>query len=85
MLDECVHTLQGYPVAWRLSACQGVKIKPNRFGGLTRARQLRDLDVALGWQMHIEDVSGSAFADTAAIHLAASNPDANRLENWLCH
>jgi len=46
---------------------------------------LRDLDVALGWQMHIEDVSGSAFADTAAIRLAASNPDANRLESWLCH
>ncbi|MEM9130671.1 MAG: mandelate racemase, partial [Pseudomonadota bacterium] len=37
------------------------------------------------WQMHIEDVGGSALADTAAIHLAASTPDANRLASWLCH
>ena len=35
--------------------------------------------------MHIEDVGGSALADTAAIHLAASTPDANRLASWLCH
>ena len=35
--------------------------------------------------MHIEDVGGTALADTAAIHLAASTPDANRLASWLCH
>jgi L-alanine-DL-glutamate epimerase-like enolase superfamily enzyme len=35
--------------------------------------------------MHIEDLGGSALADTAAIHLAASTPDANRLASWLCH
>ena len=85
MLDECMHTLQDHLEAWRLGACQGVKVKPNRLGGLTRARQARDLGVALGWQMHIEDVGGSALADTAAIHLAASTPDANRLASWLCH
>ena len=66
-------------------AYQGVKVKPNRLGGLTRARQVRELSVALAWQMHIEDVGGSALADTAAIYLAASTPDANRLASWLCH
>ena len=80
-----MHTLQDHLDAWRLGACQGVKVKPNRLGGLTRARQVRDLGVALGWQMHIEDVGGSALADTAAIHLAASTPNANRLASWLCH
>jgi hypothetical protein len=44
---------------------------------------VRDLGVALGWQMHIEDVGGSVLTDTAAIHLAASTPDANRLASWL--
>ena len=39
----------------------------------------------VGWQMHIEDVGGSVLADTAALHLAASTPDANRLASWLCH
>ena len=85
MLDECMHSMQDHLDAWRLGACQGVKVKPNRLGGLTRARQIRDLGVTLGWQMHVEDVGGSALADTAALHLAASTPDANRLASWLCH
>ena len=34
--------------------------------------------------MHIEDVGGNALANTAAIHLAASTPVANRLASWLC-
>ena len=85
MLDECMHTFANHLDAWKRGACEGVKVKPNRVGGLTRARQIRDFGVAVGWQMHIEDLGGSALADTAAIHLAASTPDANRLASWLCH
>ena len=85
MLDESMHGFQDHLEAWRRGACEGVKVKPNRLGGLTRARQVRDFGVAVGWQMHIEDVGGTALADTAAIHLAASTPDANRLASWLCH
>jgi L-alanine-DL-glutamate epimerase-like enolase superfamily enzyme len=85
MLDECLHTFQDHLDAWKTGACEGVKVKPNRVGGLTRARQIRDFGVSVGWQMHIEDVGGSALADTAAIHLAASTRDENRLASWLCH
>jgi L-alanine-DL-glutamate epimerase-like enolase superfamily enzyme len=85
MLDECLHTFQDHLEAWRRSACEGVKVKPNRVGGLTRALQIRDFGVSVGWQMHIEDVGGSVLADTAAIHLASATPDANRLASWLCH
>lgn len=85
MLDECMHTFQDHLDAWKQQACSGVKVKPNRVGGLTKARQIRDFGVSVGWQMHIEDLGGSALADTAAIHLAASTPDANRLASWLCH
>ena len=85
MLDECMHDFGTHLEAWKRSACEGVKVKPNRVGGLTKARQIRDFGIAVGWQMHIEDVGGSALADTAAIHLAASTPDANRLASWLCH
>ncbi len=85
MLDECLQTFQDHLEAWKRGAFQGVKVKPNRVGGLTKARQIRDFGVSVGWQMHIEDVGGSALADTAALHLAASTPDENRLASWLCH
>ena len=84
MLDECLHDFQGPLDAWTRDACAGVKVKPNRVGGLTKARRIRDFGVAVGWAMHIEDTGGSALADTAAIHLAASTPEANRLASWLC-
>ncbi|MES0056662.1 MULTISPECIES: mandelate racemase/muconate lactonizing enzyme family protein [unclassified Mesorhizobium] len=84
MLDECLHTFEDHLQAWRLNAFAGVKVKPNRVGGLTKARQLRDFGLSVGWQMHIEDVGGSALADTAAVHLASSTPAANRLASWLC-
>lgn len=84
MLDECLHSFQDHLDAWTRDACAGVKVKPNRVGGLTKARRIRDLGVEIGWQMHVEDTGGSALADTAAIHLAASTPEANRLPSWLC-
>ena len=85
MLDECMLDFGDHLDAWRLRACHGVKVKPNRLGGITRARQVRDFGVRVGWQMHIEDVGGSVLADTAAIHLAASTPESNRLASWLSH
>jgi len=85
MLDECLQSVQDHLSAWKLACCEGIKVKPNRVGGLSRARQIRDLGVSIGWQMHIEDVGGSALADTAAIHLASSTPAASRLASWLSH
>lgn len=85
MLDECLHDFNDHLQAWKLGACEGVKVKPNRLGGLTRCRQVRDFCVSVGWSMHIEDVGGSVLADTVALHLAASTPEANRLASWLSH
>lgn len=85
LLDECLTTVHDHLEAWKRGACEGVKVKPNRVGGLTRARQIRDFGLSVGWQMHIEDVGGSALADTAAIHLASATPDTHRLASWLCH
>ena len=85
LLDECLHTFQDHLNAWKQNACVGVKVKPNRVGGLTKAKQICDFGVSVGWQMHIEDVGGSALADTVAIHLASSVPSEYRLASWLCH
>lgn len=85
MLDERLHEYGDHLEAWWSVACEGVKVKPNRLGGLTEARRVRDLGVAVGWAMHIEDVGGSALADAAALHLAASTPEENRLASRLSH
>ena len=84
MLDECLLSFQDHLDAWRESACEGVKIKPNRLGGLSRARQVRDFGLAVGWRMHIEDTGGTVVTDTAALHLALSTPEEHRLGSWLC-
>ena len=85
MLDECVLSFNDHLDAWRTRACEGVKVKPNRVGGLTKAKQIRDFGVSVGWRMHIEDVGGTVIADSAALHLAAATPDQNRLASWLAH
>ena len=85
LLDECLHTFDDHLRAWKMGAMAGLKVKPNRLGGLTKCLQVRDFALQVGWMMHIEDVGGSALADTAAIHLAASTPAANRMDSWLCH
>lgn len=83
MLDECMHDFDDHLEAWSMRACEGVKVKPNRVGGLTRARQIRDFGVSVGWRMHIEDLGGCGLADMAAIHLASATPEANRLASWI--
>ncbi len=85
LLDECLTSLDEHHRAWRHSQVAGLKVKPNRLGGLTKARQARDFSVAVGWQMHVEDVGGTVLADTAAIHLAAATPESHRLASWLAH
>jgi len=85
MLDECLHNMADHIRANRLGACEGVKVKPNRLGGLTRARQVRDFGLSVGWRMHVEDVGGTVLADTAAIHLAQSTPASHRHASWIGH
>jgi L-alanine-DL-glutamate epimerase-like enolase superfamily enzyme len=51
-----------------------VNIKISKFGGLTKARQARDLCVALGIAMTIEDSWGGDIVTAAIAHLAHSTP-----------
>ena len=51
-----------------------VNIKISKFGGLTKARQARDLCVSLGLAMTIEDSWGGDIATSAIAHLAHSTP-----------
>ncbi len=51
-----------------------VNIKISKFGGLTRAKQARDLCVALGVAMTLEDSWGGDIVTAAIAHLAHSTP-----------
>ena len=51
-----------------------VNVKISKFGGLTRARQARDLCVSLGIAMTIEDSWGGDVTTAAIAHLAHSTP-----------
>ncbi len=74
VLDE---TIDGIDVLLRGHADQAmdvVNIKISKFGGLTRARQVRDLCVSLGIAMTIEDSWGGDIVTAAIAHLAHSTP-----------
>ena len=51
-----------------------INLKIGKLGGLTRARQVRDLCVSLGIAMTVEDTWGGDFATAAIAHLAHSTP-----------
>lgn len=74
VLDEVI---DGIPEILRASqdfAMDLVNIKISKFGGLTRARQARDLCVSLGIAMTLEDTWGGDIVTAAISHLAHSTP-----------
>ncbi|MGH7581612.1 MAG: cis-3-hydroxy-L-proline dehydratase [Gemmatimonadales bacterium] len=52
-----------------------INLKISKVGGLTRARQIRDLCVSLGIAMTIEDTWGGDIITAAIAHLAHSTPE----------
>ncbi len=74
VLDE---SIDGLDVLLRGHADQAmdcVNIKLSKLGGLTRARQARDLCVSLGIGVTIEDSWGGDITTAAIAHLAHSTP-----------
>lgn len=55
-----------------------VNLKISKLGGLTKARQARDLCVSMGIAMTIEDSWGGDIVTAAIAHLAQSTPEAFR-------
>ncbi len=74
ILDECMDSLEMLIRGYQDRAMDLVNLKINRIGGMTRARQFRDLCVSLGIVMTIEDSWGGEIATAAIAHLAHSTP-----------
>jgi L-alanine-DL-glutamate epimerase-like enolase superfamily enzyme len=75
ILDEVIHGIAPLLRGHADGAMDVVNIKISKFGGLTRARQARDLCVSLGIAMTIEDSWGGDITTAAIAHLAHSTPE----------
>lgn len=78
VLDENIDSLEMLMRAQRDLAMDVVNIKISKLGGITKARQVRDLCVSLGIAMTIEDSWGGDIVTAAIAHLAHSTSEACR-------
>jgi L-alanine-DL-glutamate epimerase-like enolase superfamily enzyme len=74
VLDEVIDGIDVLVRGHADRAMDVVNIKISKFGGLTRAKQARDLCVSLGVAMTIEDSWGGDIVTAAIAHLAHSTP-----------
>ena len=74
VLDENIDGLSPLLRGHADQAMDVVNIKISKFGGLTKARQARDLCVELGIAMTLEDSWGGDIITAAIAHLAHSTP-----------
>lgn len=75
VLDESVDSVGMLLRAHADQAMDVVNIKISKLGGLTTARQVRDLCVSMGIAMTIEDSWGGDITTAAIAHLAHSTPE----------
>jgi L-alanine-DL-glutamate epimerase-like enolase superfamily enzyme len=74
VLDEVIDGLDMVVRAAADHAADVINLKISKVGGLTRARQIRDLCASLGLAMTIEDTWGGDVTTAAIAHLAHSTP-----------
>ena len=72
ILDEVIVDVETLALAASRHAMEAINLKIGRLGGLTRARQARDLVEQLGLRATIEDTWGGDVVTAAVSHLAAS-------------
>ena len=74
VLDESIDGIEMLLKGYVDGALDVVNLKISKLGGLTKAKQARDLCVSLGIAMTIEDTWGGDIATAAIAHLAHSTP-----------
>ncbi|MBM4193008.1 MAG: mandelate racemase [Gemmatimonadetes bacterium] len=75
VLDEVVDGIDMVVRGLADHAMDVINLKISKVGGLTKARQIRDLCVSAGIAMTIEDTWGGDIITAAIAHLAHSTPD----------
>ena len=75
ILDENIDGLHALLTAHGDRAMNAINLKISKVGGLTKARRIRDLCVALGYPMCIEDSWGGDIVTAAIAALSHSTPE----------
>lgn len=78
ILDENIDGLDMLLRAHGDRAMDVINLKISKVGGLSKAKQIRDLSVSLGIPMTIEDSWGGDIVTATIAHLAHSTPEAFR-------
>ncbi len=78
ILDENITDIEALLRGHNDRAMDVINLKISKVGGLTRARQIRDLCVTLNIPMTIEDSWGGDIITAAIAHLAHSTPESLR-------
>ena len=78
ILDENIDGIAALLRGHQDGAMDVINLKISKVGGLTRARQIRDLCVSLNIPMTIEDSWGGDIITAAIAHLAHSTPEPMR-------
>lgn len=78
VLDESIVALDDLLRAAREGVADGVTLKLQRIGGVSRALLYRDVAVEHGLDVTIEDAGGSSLATAAFVHLGLGTPERHR-------
>lgn len=81
ILDECIDGIETLLRAHQDNAMDAINLKISKVGGLSKARLMRDLCVALQIPMTIEDSWGGDIITAAIAHLAHSTPERYRFSS----
>jgi cis-L-3-hydroxyproline dehydratase len=85
VLDESIVGLDDLLRAHEDGVADGITVKLQRVGGVTRAALIRDVAVELGIEVTIEDAGGASLATAAIVHLGLGTPERLRLHTCDFH
>ncbi len=85
VLDESIVTLDDLLRAHRERVADGITVKLQRVGGITRAALIRDVAVELGIEVTVEDAGGASLATSAVVHVGLGTPERLRVHTCDFH
>ena len=85
VLDESIVALDDLLRAHRERVADGITVKLQRVGGITRAALIRDVAVELGVEVTVEDAGGASLATAAVVHVGLGTPERLRVHTCDFH